>query len=955
MVTDVPAILRPIPRVGARILCILTLAAAMAAVLWADRPVHAQSGDPLSRIPTLDAEQLRRELAGRRGQEREQEAQERVLRVPQRTLPPEGPSRVEDIFSERAGEQLEQFGYDTFTSRESVTLRQSGAVQDSYVLGQGDEVLVTLRGQQNTQYRQRVDRNGQVLLEGLEPISAAGRTFSEVRNEIEAAIERAYIATRAFVSLGAIRQVTVLVAGEVHVPGPQTLTGLSTPVDALILAGGVKKTGSLRSIRVIRDGRALAVDLYALLVGTAGEPGFHLREGDRIVVPPLSRTVAAVGAVRRPGIYELGGSRTIRASDLVSLAGGVEVRGVYRFTVLRTRSDGVREFVEIDGLNGAVIQDGDILFVQPSMDQSVGRVSLRGHTTLAGEFSLAQVRSMRDILNSPAALKASPYLMFGIISRRDPQSFARTLVPFSPAQVIRGQTRVGLQDHDIVWVFSVEEARRLAATAQAEDAERLERQRDRFVAERQETTSTVTGNDALASRVELDASQNEAEFLNDDARNAGALAAQGRFADPNGQQTFQQRPMTDPRFDRRNQDPRFGPQGQPLSERDRARRAGLQNSEEFGRFYEVDPRFDGRMEDLPLDLATLAEELQVDRRAAAVFLTEYISTIRGAVRVPGYYLLAPETNLNDLVMASGGVKRTADLATIEITATTYDTSRGASQTIRKNVSLEASSLAAIRIEPQDSIVLRDVYSERWEGRVNVFGEVRFPGSYEIVRGERLSSLIARAGGLTDQAYPYGAIYARRSVARIERESNERKAQDLLNLIVAQTSRREVNEEQIVFLQQLVRALRDQIPIGRIAVEADPNILAAKPELDIELEPGDALYMPSRPSTVTVSGQVLNEGAFQFAAGKKAKHYTRLAGGYSKLADENRVFVVYPDGTSERLKDSFWRLGSTRIVPGAVIVVPYDVSPFFLSDFVRDAAQVTSQLAITAASIATVLN
>ncbi len=929
----------------------LLFAVLMLLPLLVAAPVQAQSLEDFDRLQGLDPESLRQQLRGR-GDHSGLEASEQVLRPRQGRQPLEtGPSRVEELFSERAGERVRQFGYATFANQDAVVLRQTGAIQDSYVLGQGDEVIVTIRGQENQQYRQRIDRNGQIILPRLEPVPAAGRSVGAFRADMEAAISRAFIGTSVFVSLGEIRQVSVLVAGEVAYPGAFTLTGLSTPVDALILAGGIKKTGSLRTIRVMRGGRALEVDLYSLLAGTPGEPAFHLQEGDRIVVPALGRTVAAVGTVRRPGIYELSGGRVMGADDLVRLAGGVEVRGAYRFVVQRTRADGIRVFEELSGLNGATIQDGDILFVQPAVDRTVGRVSLRGHTRLAGEFSLGQSGSLRDLLGSPSALREAPYLQFGIISRLNPSSFTRELLAFSPARVMTGAAQVPMREDDIVWVFSIEEARRLGSAARTEQLERLERQRDLFVAEQRRALTRAEDGDALSSRIGMESAGRSADPLNQDAIAAGALAA-GSF-----QTEEQRRILLAQQADRQRllEQERTLARGRAFPpDRFEQDRMGERRMDRFSQDPRFTEPFDARQPE-PLDLDTLADGLMVDRRAATVFLTEYIATIRGAVRVPGYYLIAPDTALASLVGVSGGLKRTADLAGVEITTTAFDNARGRSETLRRTISLNETPFDAIAVQPQDSVVLRDVFSERFEGRVNIFGEVRFPGSYEIVRGEKLSSLLARAGNLTDGAFPYGAIFSRRSVARLERESNVRKAEDLQNLIVSQSSRREFNAEQLQFLQGLVMALRDAEPIGRIAVEIDPDILAAKPELDVELEPGDALYIPSRPSTVTVTGQVLNAGSFQFRPGEKARHYVNLAGSYNDLADEGRVFVIYPDGTSERVKDSFWRFGSTRIVPGSVIVVPYDVTPFFFSDFIRDTVQVTSQIAITAASVAAVTN
>ena len=98
-------------------------------------------------------------------------------------------------------------------------LAQSGGVQDGYVLGQGDQLIFVLRGQENSTYRLRIDRDGTVILPKLSPIQAAGRTFGEFRKDVEARVARSYVSTNVYVSLADVRQVSVLVSGEVRAPG----------------------------------------------------------------------------------------------------------------------------------------------------------------------------------------------------------------------------------------------------------------------------------------------------------------------------------------------------------------------------------------------------------------------------------------------------------------------------------------------------------------------------------------------------------------------------------------------------------------------------------------------------------------------------------------------------------------------------------------------------------------
>ncbi len=105
-------------------------------------------------------------------------------------------SRLEQVMSSRAGVKLRQFGYDQFGVGRPVSIPQMGAVQDDYVLGPGDEIDVSLRGQQNAEYQVTVGRDGRLILPLLNPVSAAGRPFGEFRRDLLSAISRAYLSTK---------------------------------------------------------------------------------------------------------------------------------------------------------------------------------------------------------------------------------------------------------------------------------------------------------------------------------------------------------------------------------------------------------------------------------------------------------------------------------------------------------------------------------------------------------------------------------------------------------------------------------------------------------------------------------------------------------------------------------------------------------------------------------------
>jgi protein involved in polysaccharide export with SLBB domain len=325
------------------------------------------------------------------------------------------------------------------------------------------------------------------------------------------------------------------------------------------------------------------------------------------------------------------------------------------------------------------------------------------------------------------------------------------------------------------------------------------------------------------------------------------------------------------------------------------------------------------------------------------------------VHDPGPYLAESGTTLAAMIGAAGGVQLQADLSWVEVTSTEVDPLSGTSKTTRMAYKGGMSDLARVSLRPLDSIRVRQVFTDRSSGgNVTVAGQVRYPGTFDVTRGERLSSLLARAGGLTDESYAYGAVFTRVSAAQAEAEGNAREANELQAGISAAITNPSLNASALSYLQSLVATLKNQPALGRITVTADPAILSVKPDLDVILEPGDFIYIPKRPSTVAVTGEVLNPGAFQYRPGLGPDDYLAMAGGTNDAAEDSETFIVMPDGTARPAEGGWFSfMGNSPIPPGATIVVPPNPAPFNTMVFLTSISQIVSQLAVAGASLAVI--
>jgi protein involved in polysaccharide export with SLBB domain len=352
----------------------------------------------------------------------------------------------------------------------------------------------------------------------------------------------------------------------------------------------------------------------------------------------------------------------------------------------------------------------------------------------------------------------------------------------------------------------------------------------------------------------------------------------------------------------------------------------------------------------------LARQLTIDPLVLVHFLMDHALTVDGAVHGAGTFFVGPNVSISDLVTAAGGAEGWADVKDVELTTTAVNRATRSSRTSHELLALSDPAQASRIVRPRDEIRLHQIDSVVGVGSVTLQGEVRYPGTYQIQRGERLSELLLRAGGLTDVAYPYGTVFLRKSAADIERQSYIRAARDLETEVVAgmtAVGSDKTPPTALAQIQSFIQELRTTQPLGRVSIVADPALLASDPSRDVLLEAGDVIYVPQRSSVVSVMGEVLQPGAFPFSSKMDAKDYIARAGGYGQLADSSMTFIVFPDGTARQLDSSWFNLDNPNIPPGSTIVVPRDASILATRQIILDITSIFRDLAVGAASLAVI--
>lgn len=747
-----------------------------------------------------------------------------------------------------------------------------------YVLGPGDGVSIDIWGGVAQRLQRIVDPAGRLALPEVGTVEVSGRSLGDVQRIVQAALRTQFHEVEADVSLSRIRSVRVYVVGEVENPGPYDISSLSTPLNALYAAGGPTSRGSLRHLRLYRGKNLIQeVDAYDLLLrGVHGDLA-RIQSGDTIQVPPIGAEVTVQGMVMHPAIYELGSETTL--AQTLELAGGVLPSGTYRH-------------IEVERV-----------------------IAHQNHTML--RLDMPETNDEQAVNKALADFKVQD----GDKIRISP------IVPYSDKTVyLDGHVfhpgkyayRDGMKITDLIHSYAD-----LLPEPYARHAEIIRLEAPDY------TPAVLAFNlsEALAGKEQdltLKPFDTIRVFGRYDFEDPPVITVSGEVRDPGDHVTNGLTRLRDAIF---------------LADGTTAD-AALRDAQVFRR------TTDGKLKVISVDLQkalagdpkdnillTPKDRVFIHRNLAKV--DPPTVTVTGEVARPGKYPLGEEMTAADLVRVAGGFKRgayteTADLTRYELVDGRTVAGETKAVEIAKAIAGEPDTDA--RLHDGDVLTIKQVAGWNDVGAsIAVKGEVIHPGTYGIQEGERLSSVLQRAGGFRADAYPYGIIFERKQVRELEQENREQLIRQVridganLNLIPEQdTDQKMAKEAAVNQWQSALQRLQSSPPSGRLVIHITKDVKKwANSPADLLVRAGDVVYIPKRSNFVMVEGSVYNPTAVTYKPGKDAGWYLKQAGGPTNSANKKAIFVIRADGSVAGGAGGLFSGGVDRAAlhPGDLVMVP----------------------------------
>ncbi|MDB3965390.1 SLBB domain-containing protein [Amylibacter sp.] len=823
------------------------------------------------------------------------------------------------------GYELPVYGAEEFNQEEKSQLLFFNTMSKDYQLAAGDILKITIRGLRESDESLKIGIDSNLILSGLPPINVHGLTINGLEESLTELLRIDDASALVNVALDAARLVAVQVSG--NVDSPRTLAVPAyTPLSRIIsYAGGISETGSLRNITLIEsDGTQSSMDFYAFLQNPFNSNDPLISSNARIFIGVKGATIAASGHVARPGIFELSeGQVEIGYKELLRMAGTTLLAPG---SSLQARSFDINGVLNSRNLeNGDSIAAGEALHVEFVETKNLNTISVSGAVLKEFTIPTFQPVSVASALKGGAVLNADASLNFALLSGQNIETKAINLhdalknedikIPVGADLTVFDENsysvfidnynkksqildNLSIKDANIASIYVDGKMKKLIAPGGLTHRDKIFRNElDKngiyelyFIHTfYNETSDFWEYKPGLVSRLK-------------DIKSPITIGKKDKF------ELFTQKFIRNKLFSNiQNKSIENMSDGKLFDLTEQAR-VKTNNSEPIKETIQnlnntnaYDPNANAYD---PNANAYDPNDLNIDK------MRQSSRHIYGEVYFPGRYPIAENVSLDKLIEQAGGITEAANTKSIELALINEI---NGSLALTKRFEFNYSDLSDENIPESNSFTLRvnSLINDADIGRIILSGEVQKPGTYRFSRAETLHDIINRAGGFTEVAYPVGSVFTREKIKKSQTANNKMLASQLEKSLL-RVSQQDIGDAstQINAILGFTDRLKNIEVLGRMSV----NAVLKDVSTPVYLEDMDTVFIPKRPSHVSIIGAVGRETVGIYATSKTVYDYIDDAGGLSRNSNLKISYILLPNGESKPLSKN------TIVTPGSVLVI-----------------------------------
>lgn len=772
---------------------------------------------------------------------------------------------------------------------------------DSYILGPGDVVTVSIFGKSQADLQFTIKPDGFIEPASLPKIYLKGISLGQAREVVRRRLQNFYQFDKGqfALTLTTARTLTIQITGAVAQPGTYTLSAYNTAFNALIAAGGPSKLGTVRNIQVINGGRVKELDVYEYLFNPQKQSDYYLQNNDILYVPFIGDLVEVEGSVKQVGVFEMKEKETF--SDLLDYTGGY-LSDALRDEIQLVRKNKEGSFVkEYSGAELAKLtfEDGDKVIIATQTSDKKDYVEVNGWVDYPGIYGIRDYPTVKEVLMK-VGVREETRMDVAYLTRTNLDG-TRSLIRFNPAAELEGaDAPLPLQPEDQIVLFNVRDFTDKATVA----VEGAVRQPGAFALDENANVAYLID---LAKGLKEDAKLDLAYLFRENPDGTTEIETLNLEDILSGAAFFELRDkdvlrvLSEKAFIDNSTVSIVGAVRNPIELTvdsavtvkaliDLAN--GLKKDARTDQAYIFRTYPDGSQEILTLDLAAeiavenpmpLMDKDQVRILSERTYYDGAVLSISGEVRNGLEMPFDSTITLDEVLTLAGGLTFAGDSTKVVVYRIAFN---GKDIGKVKEFTLDSRMSGDFTFEPFDAIVVRKKPGFEFQEYVTIGGEVAYPGRYAIREGEKVGALISKAGGLTKEAFPSAASFKRQGM-------------------------------------------------GKVFISIDRILRIGNTYNNIELLPGDELFIPTKDMTVEIrlaNTEAAEYGAFAdtyaresvnvaYVAGKSARWYVKnMVGGFGDDAKRTDVNVIYANGT---VKDFKWYRPMSRypkVKPGAMVVV-----------------------------------